>query len=310
MRIYSAQETATALPYPALIEQISTLFASGLTAPLRHHHTLPNPQGQANTLLLMPAWQGIQGYGGVKIVNVTPDNAERGLPAVAASYLLFSETTGEHLALLDGSVLTARRTAAASAVGARYLANPQAKTLLIIGAGRVACELPEALASLFPLKKIIIWNRSPARAHDLLNSLQALQRWEIELVSDLSNAVAESDIISCATLAQEPVLLGKWLQAGQHVDLIGSFTPQMREVDDTALQRAHVYIDTEAALKESGDLLIPLQQGILKTSDIRGSLYELCKLHQTQHDPNTITLFKGVGHAVEDLAAAIVAYQA
>ncbi|WP_020396928.1 ornithine cyclodeaminase family protein [Thiolinea disciformis] len=309
MRIYSAQETANALPYPALIEQISTLFASGLTAPLRHHHTLPNPQGQANTLLLMPAWQGVQGYGGVKIVNVTPDNAQRGLPAVAASYLLFSETTGEHVALLDGSVLTARRTAAASALGARYLANPQAKTLLIIGAGRVARELPEAFASLFPLQKVLIWNRSPARAHELLNSLQTLQRWELALVSDLASAVAQSDLISCATLAQAPVLMGEWLQAGQHLDLIGSFTPQMREVDDTALQRARVYIDTEAALKESGDLVIPLQQGVLKASDIQGSLYELCKLSQTQYDPKAITLFKGVGHAVEDLAAAIVAYE-
>lgn len=310
MRIFSADETAAALPYPELIAKISELFAAGLKAPLRHHHTLSNPQGQEATLLLMPAWQGQQGFGGVKIANIHPDNAKRGLPAVIASYLLFREDTGEHLALLNGSVLTARRTAAASVLGARYLAHPQTQTLLILGAGRVARELPEAFSSLFPLKRILIWNRSPARAHSLVNELQALQRWKVELVSDLKAAVAQAEIISCATLAQQAVLFGAWLQAGQHVDLIGSFTPQMREVDDEAMQKAQVYIDTEAALHESGDLLFPLQTGALDPSAIRGSFYDLCKLEHSQHQPQALTLFKGVGHAVEDLAAAIVAYQA
>ncbi len=194
MRIFSADETAAALPYPELIAKISELFAAGLKAPLRHHHTLPNPQGQEATLLLMPAWQGQQGFGGVKIANIHPDNAKRGLPAVIASYLLFREDTGEHLALLNGSVLTARRTAAASVLGARYLAHPQTQTLLILGAGRVARELPEAFSSLFPLKRILIWNRSPARAHSLVNELQALQRWKVELVSDLKAAVAQAVI--------------------------------------------------------------------------------------------------------------------
>ncbi|HPY42594.1 MAG TPA: ornithine cyclodeaminase family protein, partial [Thiolinea sp.] len=219
MRVYSAQETAIALPYPALIAKISELFAAGVTAPLRHHHSLPNEQGQDNTLLLMPAWQNHQGFGGVKIVNVNPNNAQRGLPAVAASYLLFSEKTGEHLALINGSVLTARRTAAASALGARYLANPQAQTLLILGAGRVASELPDAFSSLFPIKKVLIWNRTPARSQSLLQELESTERWNVELVNDLQAAVAEADIISSATLAEQPILLGEWLQLGKHVDL-------------------------------------------------------------------------------------------
>lgn len=310
MRIFSADQTAAALPYPTLIAKISELFAAGLKAPLRHHHTLANPQGQEATLLLMPAWQGQQGFGGVKIANIHPDNAKRGLPAVIASYLLFREDTGEHLALLNGSVLTARRTAAASALGASYLANPTSQTLLILGAGRVARELPEAFSSLFPLKRILIWNRSATRAQSLVNQLQALQCWEVEQVSDLKAAVEQAEIISCATLAQQAVLLGAWLQSGQHVDLIGSFTPQMREVDDETMQKALVYIDTEAALHESGDLLIPMQTGALHPRNICGSFYDLCKLEHSLHDPKLITLFKGVGHAVEDLAAAIVAYQA
>lgn len=310
MRIFSADETLAALPYPILIAKISELFAADLTAPLRHHHTLTNSQGQDATLLLMPAWQDQQGFGGVKIANVHPENAKHALPAVTASYLLFKADTGEHLALLDGSVLTARRTAAASALGAKYLANPQAQTLLILGAGRVARELPAAFSCLFPLQRILIWNRNPLRAQNLVKELQALQTWQVELVSDLKLAVEQAQIISCATLAQQAVLPGAWLHVGQHVDLIGSFTPQMREVDDAAIQKAQVYIDTEAALHESGDLVLPLQTGALKIKDIRGSFYDLCKLKASQYDPKTLTLFKGVGHAVEDLAAAIVAYQA
>lgn len=309
MRVFSASETAAALPYPALVAKIRELFASDTQAPLRHHHTLPHPEGQDNTLLLMPAWQNQQGFGGVKIVNVTPDNAECGLPSVSASYLLFTETTGEHLALFDGATITSRRTAAASALAASYLANPAAESLLILGAGHVAAALPEAFSSLFPIKTIRIWNRGTARAKALIAELAKLQRWELELVTDLPSAIAQSQIISCATLTREPILQGAWLQAGQHVDLIGSFTPQMREADDALIQRSQVYIDTEAALKESGDLLSPLQTGALKPSAINGSLYDLCKLTQNQYDPKHITLFKGVGHAVEDLAAAIVAYQ-
>jgi ornithine cyclodeaminase len=309
MRILSAQETAAALPYPQLISKIRELFAAGVTAPLRHHHTLANPQGQENTLLLMPAWQGQQGYAGVKIANIHPDNAERGLPAVNASYLLFSERTGEHLALLDGATLTAKRTAAASVLAASYLANPQADTLLVLGAGRMALALVEAYSAVFPIKKILIWNRSSARAQSLIAELANLGPWELVCAYDLPAAIAESQIISSATLAKEPILKGAWLKAGQHVDLIGSFTPSMREADDQAIQAANIYIDTEAALKESGDLLAPLQAGILKPSDMRATFYELCKLEQNQHDPSRITLFKSVGHAVEDLAAAIVAYE-
>jgi ornithine cyclodeaminase len=161
----------------------------------------------------------------------------------------------------------------------------------------------------FPIKKILIWNRSSARAQSLIAELANLGPWELVCAYDLPAAIAESQIISSATLAKEPILKGAWLKAGQHVDLIGSFTPSMREADDQAIQAANIYIDTEAALKESGDLLAPLQAGILKPSDMRATFYELCKLEQNQHDPSRITLFKSVGHAVEDLAAAIVAYE-
>ena len=310
MQVYSPTETASALAYPAMIAGMHTLFANGVTAPLRHHHTLPHDDQQDGVLLLMPAWQGQHGFGGVKIANVTPDNGKRGLPAVIASYLLFDETTGEHLAILDGTTLTARRTAAASALGARYLANPAAKHLLLVGAGKVAQELPDAFSSLFPLERISIWNRNPERAQALAEQLGKAGRWQVEVCGDLEAGVKNADIISCATLAREPLVKGEWLQAGQHLDLIGSFTTQMRETDDNAMQRAEVYIDTEAALKESGELLMPLASGALQREAIRGTLYDLCREAHPRHQPNRISLFKGVGHAVEDLACAIVAYQA
>lgn len=309
MQVFSAQATAQALHFPDMLKQMEALFAAGASAPLRHHHTMPNEHRQDAVLLLMPAWEGDAQYMGVKIVNVNPDNGQRDLPAIHASYLLADKTTGEHLALLNGSVLTAKRTAAASALGAKYVANPAAKSLLVVGAGRVAQELPAAFSSAFPLQTIKVWNRNPEKAANLVKRLQATAQWsKVELCKDLQAGVEQADIISCATLAREPVIKGEWLQAGQHLDLLGAFTPEMRETDDRAMQRARVYIDTSAALKECGELLMPLASGALQTDDIQSDLYQLCQRATSQFDARQCTLFKGVGHAIEDLACAISAW--
>lgn len=308
LRVFSAQDTARALDYPAMIQSMETLFAAGINAPLRHHHLMPRTNESNAMLLLMPAWQQGTSLGGVKIVTVFPDNHLRGLPAISGSYLLFDETTGQHLALIEGTTLTARRTAAASVLAAKYLADPQAQTLLVVGSGRVAQALPEAFASQFPLKKLLIWSRTHSHAEHLAEHWRT-QGWSVEVVLDLAYGVAKADIISCATLSPHPLIQGQWLQAGQHLDLIGSFTPQMRETDDDCMKRAQIYIDTEAALKEAGDLVIPLANGVITADSIKGTFYQLCAEKRSHYDPNRMTLFKGVGHAVEDLACAMVAYQ-
>lgn len=310
MRFFSPAETAAALNYAGLVAAISQVFATGATAPQRHHHTIEKSGEPDAVLLLMPAWAKGFGVGGVKIVNVTPGNAQRGLPAIAASYLVFDELTGEHIAILDGATLTAMRTAAVSALAAQFLAKANAASLLVVGSGRVANELPFAFKAVRPIKEVMVWSRSSQSAR-----LQ-VDRWaekgiSATLATDLQEAVANADIISCATLATDPVIKGTWLKAGQHVDLIGSYAPHMREVDDEAIRRARVFIDTKAALHETGDLISPLASGALTPDGICGTLYDLCKPAQNSWRQDAdITLFKGVGHALEDLAAAKLALSA
>jgi ornithine cyclodeaminase/alanine dehydrogenase-like protein (mu-crystallin family) len=310
MRFFSPTETAAALNYPGLIDAISQVFASGATAPQRHHHTMKKTGEPDAVLLLMPAWADGFGVGGVKIVNVTPGNSTRGLPAITASYLVFDEVTGEHRAILDGATLTAMRTAAVSALAAKHLAAADAKTLLVVGSGRVANELPFAFKAVRPIEEVLVWSRTPD------SSTRQVAQWAAKgihatAISNLQDGVAKADIVSCATLATQPIILGTWLRSGQHIDLIGSYAPHMREVDDEAMHRAKVFIDTNAALHETGDLISPLQSGALTDDAILGTLYDLCaqpqKLWRNRKD---ITLFKGVGHALEDLAAAKLALAA
>jgi ornithine cyclodeaminase/alanine dehydrogenase-like protein (mu-crystallin family) len=304
LRILSAEETAAALPYGALVEGLRRTFAAGVEAPPRHHHVLPGNGEPDGVLLLMPAWNDERG--GVKVATVTPGNADRGLPAVTASYLVFDRHTGEHRALLDGGVLTPRRTAAASALAADALARRDASSLLILGAGQVAGELPYAYAAIRDVRRVRIWNRTPDRARTLVDRLRK-DGWDAEVVDDLAAAVPRADVVCAATLASAPILRGTWLVPGQHVDLIGAFTPTMREADDETLRRARLFVDTEVALQEAGELAIPLREGVIARGDVMGTLYDLAADRAGRGTDDEITLFKSVGASVEDLAAAEVA---
>ena len=301
MRLYSPEETERNLPYPALLDALAAAYAARIEAPLRHHHTIPKAGEPEATLLLMPAWS--DSFGGVKIVNVTPGNGARGLPAIMASYLVFAADTGEHLAMLDGGVMTARRTAAQGALGARCLARPDSRHLLVVGAGRVARELPAAFSAALPIEHVTVWNHRPEGAERLAAQL-ADAGWQATAARDLEAAVKKADVISCATLSEAPILRGEWLQPGQHLDLIGSFTPKMREADDEAVRRARIFVDCEGAKVESGDIRTPLEAGVLREEDILGTFQGLCGPRPWRRAPDDITLFKGVGNAIADLAAA------
>jgi ornithine cyclodeaminase len=308
MLVLDAAATAAALDHRALISELAEMFAAGVTAPLRHVHSLPRAGEPDAALLLMPAWMGEASHGGVKIVNVVPGNAARGLPAVTASYLLFDETTGAHLALFDGRALTGRRTAAASALTASYLARADARTLLVVGAGHVGSEMPAAYRAVLPIDRVLVWNPTPARAERLVEHLQE-QGMAAERRTDLQAAVGEADIVSCATLATAPLIQGDWLRPGQHLDLVGSFLPHMRETDDVAMARGRVFLDGPAAAIESGDIKGPMASGALR--EIAGTLYDLCGGRvKGRRSAGEITVFKSVGLAVEDLAAARVALAA
>ena len=307
MRVFSAEETRELLPFGALIEALREMFRSRASAPLRHHHAIRLDGQPDAALLLMPAWNPA-GLGGVKIVNVNPGNAAAGMPSVSSSYLLFEAKTGRHLAMLDGGELTDRRTAATAALAASYLAPADARRLLVVGAGRIAANLADAFRAVRPIENVAVWNINAENAERLARRLNDAGI-RAEATADLEAAVAGADIISCATLAIDPLIAGAWLRPGQHLDLIGSFRPHMREADDTAVSRARVYIDTDGALKESGDLIAPIQSGVLTEEQIAGDLFGLCRgTVAGREGEREITLFKASGTALADLASATLAH--
>jgi alanine dehydrogenase len=312
VKVITASELAAVLDDRGLVERLREAFREGALAPLRHHHTVPAPGGEG-TLLLMPAWQPGRSLG-VKVVTVFPGNASRGLSAVQAAYLLLDAETGAPLALMDGAMLTRRRTAAASALAADYLARLDSATLVMAGTGSLAPHLIAAHGAVRPIREVRVWGRSPDKARALAASVAMAAgsgRTDVRVtpVEDLEAAVRAADVVSCATLASDPLIRGAWLRPGTHLDLVGGFTPAMREADDDAVGRSRVFVDTPAALEEAGDVVQPIASGVLKTEDV-ADLFDLVRGRRPgRTDEAQITLFKSVGAALEDLAAARLAFE-
>jgi ornithine cyclodeaminase len=309
MQIIDAATVGARLAAEPLIAALERMFRDGCTAPVRHHHTVPVPGGPDAVLLLMPAWRA-GAYLGIKLVNVFPGNSSRHLPAVSAAYVLMDGSTGEVRALIDGNELTARRTAATSALAARHLARPDARTLLVVGTGRIARELAVVHAAVRPnLERILVWGRTAEHAAALARGLEA-RGLPARAVAELAPAVAEADLISTATISTVPLIDGAWVRPGAHVDLVGGYTPAMREANDALMARARVFVDTRAgALSEAGDVTQPLANGTLAADSV-GELAELCRgTRGGRRSDDEITVFKSVGAALEDLAAAILVYE-
>jgi ornithine cyclodeaminase len=258
----------------------------------------------------MPAWQaGAGGFAGVKVVTVFPDNAAHEKPSVMGTYLLLAGDTGEPLAALDGVALTLRRTAATSALASRYLSRPDASRLAMIGAGALAPHLIAAHAAVRPIRDVVIWNRTAEAARRLAATLDR-SGLAVTASEDLKAAVGNADIVSAATMTRDPLVRGAQLKPGTHVDLVGAYTPEMREADDDAIRRANVFVDARAGMKESGDIAQPLATGILTETDIAGDLHDLGRgAVPGRRSADEITLFKSVGNAIEDLAAAVAAWR-
>ncbi len=294
--------------FDRLIPALRAMFASGCTVPQRHLHEIVAPDGGRFTSLIMPAWLEGRHYG-IKTVNIAPGNAARGLPGLHSSYVLFDAITGVPLALIDGDQITARRTAAASALAACWLARPDARHLLVVGAGRVARLLPDAYRTVRPIERVTVWARSADLAEAFAGELRG-RGVAAEAARDLEAAAGEADIVSCATLASAPVVHGRWLRPGTHLDLIGSFTPALREADDECFVGASLHVDTDEALQKSGDLLGPMSRGVIHAADVRSTLASLSRGESTgRRTLDERTVFKSVGTALEDLAAAIQVYE-
>lgn len=304
MRIIAAAEVEAALDYPSLVERLRQAFRRDIQTPVRHHHDVEVAGGDPATLLLMPAWQAGR-HIGVKMVTVFPDNAEQGLPAVMGIYVLIDGKNGSPLALIDGPTLTVKRTAGASALASSYLSRPDSERLLMVGTGALAPQLIAAHAAVRPICNVLIWGRTPEKAQRLAKRLDR-RDFRVDWTDDLEAAVRGADIVSCATLSKEPLVRGDWLQPGQHVDLVGAFRPDMRESDDATMRRARVFVDTRAgATKEGGDIVQAMAAGALTLEDIAGDLFEMTRGERSgRRYYDQVTLFKSVGTAIEDLAAA------
>lgn len=302
-----AAELSRLLDYPSLVDALRDGFAADWTVPVRHHYSIPIKGEPDQTLLLMPAWDAGQAIG-MKLATITPGNGARGLPAVNAVYLLVDGPTGQPRALMDGACLTVRRTAAASALAARYLARKDASVMVMVGAGALCRPFIEAHRSQHAIRKVMLWARKAEQREAKAKELAALGL-PVEPVADLEQAARAADLITCATLSHTPLIKGAWLKPGAHLDLVGAFTPEMRESDDAAVTRATLFCDTRAgALKEGGDLVIPLKAGLITEASVKADLAELARgTHKGRANDQEITLFKSVGTAVEDFAAARLA---
>jgi len=305
---FAAEEVHARLDFPTLIDALRDAFARGASVPQRHVHTVRAADGAR--LLLMPAWREGEALG-VKLVTVFPGNRERGASTVAALYILLDGATGHPRALLDGEALTLRRTAAASALASSYLSRPESKTLLVVGAGALAGYMALAHCAARAIERVLVWGRTAARAEALVARLRA-EGLPALRAARLEEALGVADVVSCATTAREPVLRGAWVRPGTHVDLVGGFTPEMREADDELLARAAIFVDTRGgALAEAGDLVQPIAQGRFGPERIHAELAELCSgAKPGRAAAADVTVFKSVGTAIEDLCAATLVVDA
>jgi ornithine cyclodeaminase len=292
----------------------SALDFAGLIEHLRNGHRQPppavervlmrqklSPQSE-NACLIWPAWQHDRALG-IKITSIFPNNTDR--PAVQALYVLLDGGNGAPKALLDGTELTYWKTAADSALGADYLARGDADTFLMVGAGALAPFLIRAYRAIRPgLTRVLIWNRTRAKAERLARAIPRPTR--AKAVADLENAVAEADIVCCATASHEPLIRGEWLRPGTHLDLIGGFTPRMREADDEAVRRARLFVDSRwFTVEHVGDLTQPIANGVITSEEVDADLFDLCAgRHPGRRDAREITLFKSGGGAHLDLMTA------
>jgi ornithine cyclodeaminase/alanine dehydrogenase-like protein (mu-crystallin family) len=308
MLIIPDEKISACLDYPKLIAALKEIFLSDYTLPLRHHHFYKTESGDENTLILMPVWNNE--FMGMKQVTVAPANASQNMPSIFAQYILSNSKTGQPLALMNAAELTSRRTACTSALASSYLSRIDSENLLVVGGGKVAQHLVQAHLAVRNYKKVSVWMRNSQKLDAFIDSLKT-QGIDAHAVSNLEEAAREADVISCATLSKNPVIKGEWLKSGTHLDMIGSHKPDTRETDDEAILKSSIFVDSRmGALHETGELALPIADGILSEKDVKADIVELVKgVHHGRTTSAEITLFKSAGLAVEDLAAALLVYK-
>lgn len=304
MKVFDSRQVAELLDYPALVEALREGFGRPCGSPVRQVLETEDAK-DSKLLLLKPAWD--EAYTVVKLLAINAGNPHKGLPYIQGLVVVFDKETGSPLGVADAGEFTSRRTAAASALAASYLARPDAATLTIVGTGALSSCMAGAHAAVRPLTQVNVYGRSKEKAQAAAARIDSENpALYARAVGDLEAAVRQADILTTVTSSKTAVIDGRWVQPGTHLDLVGAFTPDAREADDAAVAKASIYVDgREAALAEAGDLLQPMASGVISEADVKGDLTDLCRgrVRGRQGDAE-ITLFKSVGLALEDLVAA------
>lgn len=305
MQLLNAEQVRARAPLPRLVACLEQAFRAPAAVPRRLDLTQTGGAGDRH-FLIMPAFDS-DGTTAVKLVTYVPDNAGRGLPTIQAVIVVFS-SEGAPLALLDGTMVTRLRTAAASALASKYLSRPESSRLTLVGTGALAPWMAAAHATVRPIDCIKVWGRRPDRVQATIATIREIVAPGVGVIeaTSLEDSVRSADIVTCATSSATPLITGRWLRPGTFLDLVGSFTPTAREADDEALRSARIFVDTfEGALSEAGDLIVPLSRGVITRAQVEGELADLvCGRVPGRQRDDEITLFKSVGTALEDLAAA------
>lgn len=302
MKHFNMKAIQTALPYPLLVEALAKGLQQFAETPARSFFS---PNQDASCVMIMPAWRPHQMMG-VKLVSVWPENNAKGESAVSAVYVLISCLDGRPLAVLDGTELTLRRTAAAAALAAKRLARENSETLAVLGTGSLSVPLVQAHTDTMRFKNVLVWGRQFHKAQRVVNQLKELGI-EVRAMGDLEETLALSDVVAVATTATEPFLKAAWVKPGTHISLVGAFTPQMAEAEPGLISKSQLFADCRASvLEKGGEVFQAIEQGLILGSDIIADLAELTAQSDRswRHDAQAITVFKSVGFALLDLIAA------
>jgi ornithine cyclodeaminase/alanine dehydrogenase-like protein (mu-crystallin family) len=302
MKHFDMKAIQTALPYPLLVDALAQGLQQFAETPARSFFS---PNQDASCVMIMPAWRPHQMMG-VKLVSVWPENNAKGESAVSAVYVLISCLDGRPLAVLDGTELTLRRTAAAAALAAKRLARENSETLAVLGTGSLSVPLVQAHTDTMRFKNVLVWGRQFYKAQLVVNQLRELGI-EVHAMGDLHKTLAMSDVVAVATTATEPFLKAAWVRPGTHISLVGAFTPQMAEAEPGLISKSQLFADCRASvLEKGGEVFQAIEQGLILDSDIIADLAELTAQpdRSWRHDAQAITVFKSVGFALLDLIAA------
>jgi 1-pyrroline-2-carboxylate reductase [NAD(P)H] len=311
MKIISAEEVHAALSYPGLVDALQDAFCKEFTMPPRKVFLLDESDDNHDAFALLPSWNDT--LIGIKAFTYFPDNPRDEYDSLYSKIMLFDRAHGEPLALVDGTSVTFWRTAGISGLASRLLSREDSETLLLLGTGNLATYIIRAQASVRPLKRVLVWGRTPINAEKVVTQMSAeLDGVECSVVSDLQTACGEADIVVSATGSHEPLVLGDWITEGTHTDFIGNHHATKRECDTALVAKSKLYADSrDNCFREAGEVLVPISEGVITEDHVVGQLTEMCTgTVPLRENAQEITMFKSIGMALCDLVGAGVAYRA